>query len=150
MVLVEMFLTHSDYLKLLKDPKYYQQVKDLLYDAFEKSEVYYIPVGGFFAALRTTSRDIIACARVSPISGSTGSYLIRQIVVKTGYRGKGLCPKLLKEVFRELKKKGGEKLVLDVDPSNIPAMKCYTGVGFVPVGTKTYNEKEYTRMVKEL
>jgi ribosomal protein S18 acetylase RimI-like enzyme len=145
-----MFLTHFDYLKFLKDSNYYEQVTNLLHDAFGYRGVqYFVPTGGFFAALRTTSRDIVACARVSPLLGSTGSYLIRNIVVGSGYRGKGLCPKLLKEVFRELKKKGGEKLVLDVDPSNIPAVKCYTGVGFVPRGTKTYNEKEYTRMVKE-
>jgi predicted GNAT family N-acyltransferase len=144
-----MFLTQKEYITFLKDPTYCQQVKDLVQDGFGKSEVYYIPAGGFFVALRTTSREIIACGRVTPLLGSTGSYLIRQIVVKFGYRGKGVCPKLLQEVFRELKKKGATKLYLDVDASNIPAVRCYTGVGFVPMGTKTYNEKEYTRMVKE-
>lgn len=145
-----MFLPQKEYLKFLKDSKYYEQITNLLQDAFGYRGVqYFVPAGGFFAALRTTSKEVVACARISPLLGSTGSYLIRNIVVGVGYRGKGLCPKLLKEVFRELKKKGGEKLVLDVDPSNIPAVKCYTGVGFVPMGTKTYNEKEYTRMVKE-
>jgi len=145
-----MFLPQKEYLKFLKDSNYYEQITNLLQDAFGYRGVqYFVPAGGFFAALRTTSKEVVACARISPLLGSTGSYLIRNIVVGAGYRGKGFCPKLLKEVFRELKKKGGEKLVLDVDPSNIPAVKCYTGVGFVPMETKTYNKKEYTRMVKE-
>jgi ribosomal protein S18 acetylase RimI-like enzyme len=70
--------------------------------------------------------------------------------VGIGHRGKGLCPKLLKEVIRELKKQGGKQLYLDVDPGNAAAIRCYSGVGFVPAGTKTYNEKEYVRMVNEM
>jgi ribosomal protein S18 acetylase RimI-like enzyme len=146
-----MFLTHKQYVTFLKDSNYYEQVTNLLQEAFRYRGVqYFVPAGGFFAALRTTGKVIVACARVSPLLGSTGSYLIRNIVVGVGYRGKGLCPKLLAEVIRELKKKGAMNLCLDVDPSNMAAVKCYTGVGFVPMGTKTYNEKTYTRMVKEL
>lgn len=146
-----MFLTHAHYLTFLKDPKYYKQVTDLLHEAFAYRGVqYFVPAGGYFAALRTTGKEVIACARVSPLLGSTGSYLIRNIVVGIGHRGKGLCPTLLKEVVRELKKQGGTNLYLDVAPENAAAVRCYSGVGFVPAGTKTYNEKTYTRMVKEL
>ena len=146
-----MFLTQKEYLKFLKDSKYYEQVTNILHDTFGYRGVhFFIPAGGYFAALRTTSREVVACARISPIPGSSASYLIRNIVVGVAYRGKGVCPKLLKEVFRELKKKGASKLYLDVDPSNIAAIRCYSGVGFVPSGTKTYDEKEYTRMVKEI
>jgi ribosomal protein S18 acetylase RimI-like enzyme len=53
-------------------------------------------------------------------------------------------------VIRELKKQGGKQLYLDVDPANAAAIRCYSGVGFVPAGTKTYNEKEYVRMVNEI
>ena len=146
-----MFLSQKEYVTFLKDAKYYQQVTDLLQEAFSYRGVqYFVPAGGYFAALRTIGKEVIACARISPIAGSTGSFLIRNIVVGVGHRGKGVCPKLLKEVFRELKKKGGLNLYLDVDPLNIPAVRCYTSVGFVPAGTKTYHEKEYRRMVKEL
>jgi ribosomal protein S18 acetylase RimI-like enzyme len=145
-----MFLSHKQYLTFIKDPKYYKQVTDLLQEVYTHSGVqYFVHAGGYFAGLRTTGKEVIACARISPLLGSTGSYLIRSIVVDVKYRGKGLCPKLLKEVFRELKKKGATNLCLDVDSSNIAAVKCYTGVGFVPMGTKTYDEKTYTRMVKE-
>ena len=145
-----MFLTQKEYLTFLKDSKQYDQITNLLQEAFGYRGVqYFVPAGGYFAALRTTSREVIACARISPLLGSSASYLIRNIVVGVGYRGKGLCPKLLKEVFRELRKKGASKLYLDVDPSNIAAVRCYSGIGFVPSGTKTYDEKEYTRMVKE-
>ena len=145
-----MFLPQTEYVTFLKDANYYEQVTILLHDAFSYRGVqYFVPAGGYFAALRTTGKQVIACARVSPLLGSTGSYLIRNIVVGVGHRGKGLCPKLLQEVFRELKKKGGLNLYLDVDPSNTSAVRCYTGVGFVPAGTKTYHEKTYMRMVKE-
>lgn len=146
-----MFLTHGQYMLFLKDRKYYEQVTDLLHEAFSYRGVqYFVPAGGFFAALRTTGKEVIACARISPLLGSTGSYLIRNIVVGVGHRGKGLCPKLLKEVVRELRKQGGTNLYLDVDPGNAAAIRCYSGVGFVPAGTKTYNEKEYVRMVNEI
>ena len=94
-----MLLSQTEYLQFLKDPKYYKQVTDLLQDAFAYRGVqYFVPAGGFFAALRTTGKEVVACARISPLLGSTGSYLIRNIVVGVGHRGKGLCPKLLKEV----------------------------------------------------
>ena len=145
-----MFLTPAQYLTFLKDPTYYKQVSDLLQEAFAYRGVqYFVHAGGFFVALRTTGKEVIACARISRMFGSTGSYLIRNIVVGIGHRGKGLCPKLLEEALRELKKKGATRLYLDVDPENAPAVRCYTGVGFVPAGTRTYNEKKYTRMVKE-
>ena len=146
-----MFLPYAQYKMFLKDPKYYKQVTDLLQEAFGYRGVqYFVPAGGYFAALRTTGKEVVACARISPLLGNTGSYLIRNIVVGVGHRGKGLCPKLLKEVIRELKKQGGTHLYLDVDPINAAAIRCYGGVGFVPAGTKTYNEKEYVRMMKEL
>jgi len=135
----------------LKDPKYYKQITDLLQEAFSYRGVqYFVPAGGYFAALRTTGKEVIACARIAPLLGNTGSYLIRNIVVGVKHRGKGLCPKLLQEVIRELKKQGGTHLYLDVDPANAAAIRCYSGVGFVPAGTKTYNEKEYVRMVNEI
>ena len=146
-----MFLSQTEYLQFLKDPKYYKQVTDLLQSTFKYRGVqYFVPADGYFAALRTTSREVIACARISLLLGSTTSYLIRNIVVAVEYSGKGFCPKLLKEVFSELKKKGAMKLYLDVDSSYTPAIRCYTGVGFVPKGNKTYNDIEYTRMVKEI
>jgi len=145
-----MFLTHGQYLMFLKNRKYYEQVTDLLQEAFNYRGVqYFVPAGGYFAALRTTGKEVVACARISPLLGNTGSYLIRNIVVGVGHRGKGLCPKLLQEVIRELKKQGGTHLYLDLDPANAAAIRCYSGVGFVPAGIKTYNEKEYVRMVKE-
>ena len=146
-----MFLPYAQYKLFLKDPKYYKQITDLLHEAFHYRGVqYFVPAGGFFAALRTTGKEVVACARISPLLGSTGSYLIRNIVVGVGHRGKGLCPKLLQEVVRELKKQGGKQLYLDVDPGNAAAIRCYSGVGFVPAGTKTYDEKEYVRMVNEI
>lgn len=146
-----MFLTYSEYLKFLKDPKQYQQVTDLLQEAFAYRGVqYFVPAGGYFAALRTTARTVVACARISPLPGSTTSYLIRNIVVGVTHRGKGFCPKLLTTVVTELRKKGGEKLYLDVDPANTAAVRCYTGVLFADAGTVKYGEKTYTRMVKEL
>jgi ribosomal protein S18 acetylase RimI-like enzyme len=146
-----MFLTHSNYLKFLKDPKQYQQVTNLLQEAFAYRGVqYFVPAGGFFAALRTTGRTVVACARISLLPGSSTSYLIRNIVVDVAHRGKGLCPKLLTAVFTDLRKKDGEKLYLDVDPANVAAVRCYTGVGFADAGTVKYGEKTYTRMLKEL
>jgi len=59
-----------------------------------------------------------------------GSYLLMNVEIKETHRGKGLCGKFLKCV---LKKYPGKVVFLDVLIKNIPAIKCYEGLGFVEI-----------------
>jgi len=113
-----MFLTQKEYLTFIADPKQYERVSALLHDEFKSRGLqYFVPAGGYFAATRTTGRTVVACARVSPLLGSTGSYLIRNIV--------GDPTKLLKMVVRELRARGGGTLYAEGLPASI-------GMGFEP------------------
>lgn len=51
------------------------------------------------------------------------SYLLSNVIIYPEYRGFGLCDKMLKCV---LKKYTNEKVYLEVEENNIPAVKCYT------------------------
>jgi len=59
-----------------------------------------------------------------------GSYLLMGVEIKASHRGKGLCGKFLKCV---LKRYSGKTVFLDVLIDNIPAIKCYEGLGFVEI-----------------
>jgi len=52
------------------------------------------------------------------------------VVIEETYRGKGFCGKFLKCV---LKRYPGKSVFLSVLIDNIPAVKCYEGLGFVEV-----------------
>ena len=54
-------------------------------------------------------------------------YNLSNVIIYSEFRGLGLCDKMLKCV---LKKYTDEKVYLEVDENNIPAIKCYTKCGF--------------------
>jgi RimJ/RimL family protein N-acetyltransferase len=59
-----------------------------------------------------------------------GSYLLHNVAIDENYRGKGLSTKFLKSVLKHYRRK---QIYLSVLISNIPALKCYTNVGFVEI-----------------
>ena len=54
-----------------------------------------------------------------------GRYLYN-VHISDVYRGKGLCKKIVNHAINRKK-----NLYLDVDPDNIPAIKCYKSCGFI-------------------
>ena len=92
-----------------------------------------IIVYGFFDG----KKQIGKCAVKEYTRGeNAGSYYLQNVSIDEKYRGQGLCSKFLKCV---LKRYSGKTVYLDVLIDNIPAVKCYTSLGFVEVerGRKT-------------
>jgi RimJ/RimL family protein N-acetyltransferase len=57
--------------------------------------------------------------------------LSRIIIGEQSYRGKGLCKQIINHLLAiSFNRLGAERAVLHVFDGNIPAVKCYKGVGF--------------------
>lgn len=54
--------------------------------------------------------------------------------VKESWRGRGLGRTLSDALVDSARKRGMQELILEVRASNEPAIRLYTGLGFVPVG----------------
>lgn len=88
---------------------------------------------GFF----DNGKQIGKCAMKEYSRGeNAGSYLLHNVSIDEAYRGQGLCTKFLKCV---LKRYAGKTVFLSVLIDNIPAVKCYTEMGFIEIdrGRKT-------------
>jgi predicted GNAT family acetyltransferase len=70
---------------------------------------------------------VVAVARVLR---QPGAALIRNVAVLPERRGRGLCGALLKGIMAA----GRGPFVLDVDPANTAAVRCYEKLGFRPTG----------------
>jgi ribosomal protein S18 acetylase RimI-like enzyme len=83
------------------------------------------------------NKQIAKCAmKLYSRGDNAGSYLLMNVEIKPSHRGKGLCGKFLRCV---LKRYSGKTILLEVLINNIPAVKCYEGMGFVETkrGTTT-------------
>lgn len=89
--------------------------------------------------LRYFSDTCFVCARDNRIAGfvmgffSQGrakTYFLWQIGVSPEMRGRGLGRKLLGYVENELKKAGGERIELTIDPGNLPSLRLFAGGGY--------------------
>lgn len=69
---------------------------------------------------------------------------ITNIVVKKNFRKKGIGSKLLENLIMLAKEAGKEKISLEVNSTNLPAIKLYEKNGFKNVGfrKKYYNNKD--------
>ena len=63
-------------------------------------------------------------------------------------RGQGYGKKFLRYLLRELKAQGAEKVILHVEPENGPAVRLYTGAGFVMKCTELHLEMQLRKEVK--
>lgn len=83
------------------------------------------------------TEQVGSCSVKEYIRGElAGSYLLTNVNIDEKYRGKGLCAPFLKCV---LKMYSGKTIYLTVLTDNIPAVKCYTSLGFKEIdkGRKT-------------
>ena len=64
---------------------------------------------------------------------SISGYHLYSLYVTPEFRGKGMCKKIIDYAVSRKK-----NLNLDVDPDNIPAIKCYRRAGFKFVREMTY------------
>lgn len=63
---------------------------------------------------------------------------ILNIAIAPAWRQRGLGTRLLGLTLQEADKKGISQAVLEVRPSNTPAIALYTAQGFVPVGRRAH------------
>lgn len=61
---------------------------------------------------------------------------IMNVAVDPSYRGHGIARALLTELEQRLRKQDVTSILLEVRPSNTPAVGLYTSLGFVPVGRR--------------
>ena len=73
---------------------------------------------------------------------------IMNIVVKKDFRKKGIGEILLNKIIEISQKLGCEKIFLEVNEKNIPALKLYGNAGFKRVGIrKKYYENKYDAII---
>lgn len=76
------------------------------------------------------------------IWGSFDEGEITNVAIDSEYRRKGLARKMLEYSFDVSKKRGIERLILEVRESNEPARRLYLGLGFEELGVrKNFYEK---------
>jgi len=78
------------------------------------------------------NENIIGVAKVE-LDKNNINY-ISAVHIKSIYRGKGLCQKLLKTLIDSFN--SSSIFELDVNAANIGAIKCYQNIGFIIVQTK--------------
>jgi ribosomal protein S18 acetylase RimI-like enzyme len=80
--------------------------------------------------------DIITFGHVYSIKD--GMY-ISTIRTRKDKRKQGKCREFMELIIEDLRKRGYKKLELEVEESNIGAVKCYQSVGFKEKEKKTYD-----------
>lgn len=61
---------------------------------------------------------------------------IMNVAVDPAQRGRGIAKALLTELEQQLRQQGVTSILLEVRPSNTPAVGLYTSLGFVQVGRR--------------
>jgi len=64
----------------------------------------------------------------------SGEAHVTTIAVHPDFRGRGLGKMLMNTLIDYAKKQGADTMVLEVRPSNIPALNLYKGLGFRNIG----------------
>ena len=87
------------------------------------------------------------CELSTPEAGAIGR--VAEIGVVPANRGDGLGAALLHQGFHELRRRGAERIVLDVDAENVTsAIRLYTGAGMTPQPAFTVWEKTHAAAVR--
>lgn len=75
---------------------------------------------------------------------------VLSIAVDENYQGHGIGKELVKKGLAYLKSQGKDYVKLEVRPSNIPAVKAYTTLGFDVIGKMEDLQGEWIIMLKKL
>lgn len=93
------------------------------------------PKSVIFKAVIAESQEVVGHAELASINKENGSASICRIFVEPSQRGKGICPRMMREIleigFSQL---GLHRIDLRVYESNASATSCYEKVGFVREG----------------
>lgn len=77
---------------------------------------------------------------------------IESVYVKKEKRRQGVADKLISAAINDIKRKGGEKIFLEVRENNAPAINLYLKFGFKRISTrkKYYGEENAAVFIKEI
>ena len=70
------------------------------------------------------------------MSVAAGEAHILNLCVRAESQGQGLGAKMLGQLIALARRHGADTLLLEVRPSNLPALRLYRGLGFNEVGTR--------------
>jgi ribosomal protein S18 acetylase RimI-like enzyme len=106
----------------------------------------YVDIGIYFIIYK--GDDIISTLRfIYNLKKKYGYFNL--IYTNLDYRRKKICQHNIKYII-DLTKKYINKYELEVDPDNIPALKCYENNGFVKIKENIINNKNYYLMQLKL
>lgn len=78
----------------------------------------------------SSRRQIVGNVSLNRAPGHRQRWIICNVVVKDGYRGRGIGRKLTEAAISEAWNRGAEGILLQVYKDNPPALKLYTDLGF--------------------
>lgn len=84
----------------------------------------------------------LVCVEDGAVLGYVGSQTVlgesdmMNLAVRPEDRGKGIAQGLISALVEELKRLGSRCLTLEVRASNVPAIRLYEKLGFLPVGRR--------------
>ncbi len=75
-------------------------------------------------------------AGAAGVRNIVGTGEITNVMVKEGYRNRGLAGQIMKELLAAGRRIGASEFTLEVRKSNLPAIKLYENIGFVCEGVR--------------
>lgn len=122
----------------------YGGVIDAVYRRLAKFEKIYEVEGASLLVLLDKNKALIGTAGVGPLAGlpvSEGMGEIRDLVISSPYRGRGLGAKLLRKTLNVATKLGYSRIYLETTPQMLNAQKLFKSFGFSPLPSQKQNSK---------
>lgn len=88
-------------------------------------------------APRGKRTQVVGNVSLNRAPGNRQQWIVCNVVVKDGYRGRGIGRKLTTAAVAEARELGAAGVLLQVHEDNLPALRLYTGLGFGQVAGET-------------
>lgn len=129
----------------------YGGVIDAVYRRLENFEKIYSSDGSAVFVMLDPNKSIIGTAGIGSLAGlpvSEGMGEIRDLVISTPYRGRGLGAKLLREALNTATGLGYSRIYLETTPQMLSAQKLFKSFGFSPLPSQKSNSKNIPDFVR--
>ncbi len=120
------FMTLSD------TPQIAQIEREVFSDPWSERSLGYLCGGG--SAVGAVIDDGVTVAAYGGMEYAADEAHITNIAVRPEYRRRGYAAAVMRFLEEFAKSRGAERAILDVRPSNTPAVSLYTKLGYVPAG----------------
>lgn len=95
----------------------------------------------FQLTLFSSTKDKIGYLEFEINQKDTSSEILLLSILKERYKRQGYATYLINLVIKILKKNNINQVVLEVEPTNIPALSLYNKLGFIPVEHQQNNKR---------